>query len=237
MRLVVFNFCQMAEPRLFKSHARLSAVQEGCKYLCTVRDPVKTLISLFNFFTGKFMSLPNGPPFPAEWLTNVDNFAKCPLWAIDSIWGGNYWEYMTEFYLARKQPSVKLLCFESMLADLPNTVREVANFMALEKPDAALVDEVVRLSSKTWMASNDAKFSEGWFYDEQIKHNRYDAPPLPPVAKVTQASETPAVEPSEETVAWMQAQWTALAAPKTGCKDYAEMRATLEAESKFDNSP
>jgi len=93
------NQDQVAEPRLFKSHARLSAVQEGCKYLCTIRDPVKTLVSLFNFFCGKF--LPK-PPFPASWLANVDNFAKCPLWAIDSIWGGNYWEYMTEFFLARK---------------------------------------------------------------------------------------------------------------------------------------
>ena len=50
----------------------------------TVRDPIKTLISLYNFFRQKF---PN-PPFPAAWLDNVDNFARCPLWMIDSIWGG-----------------------------------------------------------------------------------------------------------------------------------------------------
>lgn len=78
----------MAWPRLFKSHARLNALQEGCKYIVTIRDPVKTLVSLFRFFTAKF---PN-PPFPKVWLSSVDAFAKCPLWAIDSIWGGNYWE-------------------------------------------------------------------------------------------------------------------------------------------------
>ena len=76
---------QVASPRIFKSHARLSAVHEGCKYLATVRDPVKTLVSLFNFFTAKFMP---SPPFPAAWLADVDSFARCPLWAVDSIWGG-----------------------------------------------------------------------------------------------------------------------------------------------------
>lgn len=223
----------MAEPRLFKSHARLSAVHEGCKYLCTVRDPIKTLVSLFHFFTAKFTLLPGGPPFPPAWLANVDNFARCPLWAVDSIWGGNYWEYTAEFYLARHQPSVQLLCFEAMLADLPAAVREVAAFMGLAAPSRAEVAEVARLSSKEWMAAHDAKFSEGWFYDEQLKHGRGDAPPLPPVAKVTQAREGPAViVPSEETVAWMQAQWAAQVAPKTGCKDYAEMQATLAAERK-----
>jgi hypothetical protein len=221
----------MAEPRLFKSHARLSAVHEGCKYLCTVRDPLKTLVSLFHFFTAKFMFLPGGPPFPASWLANVDKFAQCPLWAADSIWGGNYWEYMVEFYLARHQPSVKLLCFEAMLDDLPAAVREVAAFMGLA-PDAALVAEVARLSAKGWMAANDAKFSEGWFFDEQLKHGRCDAPPLPPVAKVTQDREGPAVAPSEATVAWMQAQWTAQMATRTGCENYAQMQATLAAERK-----
>lgn len=58
---------QVAEPRLFKSHARLSAIQEGCKYIVTIRDPIKTLISLFRFFTAKFPD----PPFPKQWLENV----------------------------------------------------------------------------------------------------------------------------------------------------------------------
>ena len=44
---------QVAEPRLFKSHARLSAVQEGVIHQ-TIRDPIRTLVSLFRFFTVKF---------------------------------------------------------------------------------------------------------------------------------------------------------------------------------------
>mmetsp|Transcript_71845 Transcript_71845/g.123449 ORF Transcript_71845/g.123449 Transcript_71845/m.123449 type:complete len:276 (-) Transcript_71845:515-1342(-) len=224
------NQDQVAEPRLFKSHARLSAVQEGCKYLCTIRDPVKTLVSLFNFFCGKF--LPK-PPFPASWLANVDNFAKCPLWAIDSIWGGNYWEYMTEFFLARKVGNVKVLCFEEMLKDTKGyAIPQIADFMGLEAKSVneELVEKVAALSSKEWMAEHDAMFSEGWFYDEQLKHKRYDLPPLPPVAKVTSSSAAASAQPTDETKAWMDSQWAKLVSPRTGCKNYDEMRLILVSE-------
>jgi hypothetical protein len=43
------NMDQKAFPRVFKTHQRLSAVNPGGKYLCTVRDPVKTMISWWNF--------------------------------------------------------------------------------------------------------------------------------------------------------------------------------------------
>ena len=41
---------------------------------------------------------------------------------------------------------------------------------------------------------------------------------------------TLAVEPSAETVAWMQEKWEALVTPKTGLKDYAEMLAAWQKE-------
>ncbi len=300
---------QVAAPRLFKSHARLSAIQEGCKYLVTIRDPVRTLVSLFRFFKAKF---PN-PPFPAAWLESVDNFAKCPLWAIDSIWGGNYWEYMAEFWACRHEPNVHLVAFEDLKEDLKAEIPAIAAFLGLRKRQAntstvavaaaavggdsplarALADaanstdaplepmdsgktekqkekrkkkkrkekkrkhpfirltdrlhastgipsffpgflsvsvshiskdllaKVVELSSLSWMSEHDEQFSEGWFFEEQLRLKRYDNPPLPPVAKVN--GTTLAVTPSDETVAWMQAMWTKLVAPRTGCLDYAEM--------------
>ena len=57
---------------------------------------------------------------------------------------------------------------------------------------------------------------------------RYDAPPLPPVAKVNATKV--AIKPSDETVAWMQKKWEMIVTPKTGCKDYGEMLATYKSE-------
>jgi len=214
---------QIASPRLFKSHARLSAVQEGCKYLVTIRDPVKTLKSLFNFFCAKFPK----PPFPAAWLANVNNFARCPLWAIDSVWGGNYWEYMVEFYLCREQSNVLCLPFELLKDDLKGQVPKVADFMGIEC-DEALTEKVAELAHLDWMTKNDDKFNEGWFYEEQLRYQRYDRPPLPPVSKVGLSGNDD--QPSEETVVWMQTQWEKQVTPKTGCKDYQEMLIKVTSE-------
>jgi len=93
-----------------------------------------------------------------------------------------------------------------------------------------LVEKVAALSSKEWMAEHDAMFSEGWFYDEQLKHKRYDLPPLPPVAKVTSSSAAASAQPTDETKAWMDSQWAKLVSPRTGCKNYDEMRLILVSE-------
>jgi hypothetical protein len=139
--------------------------------------------------------------------------------------------------------NVKVLCFEEMLADTKgHGIAQAAAFMGLELGED-LAERVLGLSSKEWMAENDDKFSEGWFYEEQLRNNRFDHPPLPPVAKVTKAvgggdgSGGGALEdgccavPTEETKAWMQAQWTRLVFPKTGCENYDQMRAIVARES------
>ena len=223
---------QVATPRIFKSHARLNVVQEGCKYLVTIRDPVKSLVSLYNFFVQKNAAVPFLPP---QWLTSVDEFVKCPVWMIDSVWGGTIWEYFIDFWLCRKQPSVLVLAFEDLMDDPKEAagppakeLKKIAAFMGVECDDA-LVGRVKELSHKKWMEVNDSKFSEGWFYDEQCRLERYDRPPLPPVAKVTSGAAK--VVPSEETVKLMQAQWEELVTPKLGFKTYAEMLAALREEN------
>lgn len=96
--------------------------------------------------------------------------------------------------------------------------------------DPELVREVCRLSSKEYMAAHEDQFSEGWFYDEQLRLGRYERPPLPPVAKVTQSAQVAArAAPSAATVAWMQGKWNEIVLPRTGCTSYAEMRHIVEA--------
>ena len=223
---------QVATPRIFKSHARLNVVQEGCKYLVTIRDPVKSLVSLYNFFVQKNAAVPFLPP---QWLTSVDEFAKCPVWMIDSVWGGTIWEYFIDFWLCRKQPSVLVLAFEDLMDDegsgraAGEGAQEDRGVHGRRVATTRSSGRVKELSHKKWMEVNDSKFSEGWFYDEQCRLERYDRPPLPPVAKVTSGAAK--VVPSEETVKLMQAQWEELVTPKLGFKTYAEMLAALREEN------
>ena len=78
------------------------------------------------------------------------------------------------------------------------------------------------------MSQHDDQFSEGWFYDEQLRLGRYDAPPLPPVAKVNAVA--PNATPSAATVALMDELWAKHVLPATGLESYAAMLAALRAE-------
>ena len=106
-----------------------------------------------------------------------------------------------------------------MKNDLKSVIPKAAEFMGVDCDDT-LVDKVAELSHLDWMSENEDKFSEGWFYEEQLKYKRFDRPPLPPVAKVTKGSK---VVPSEETVKLFEDKWAALVAPKTGCATYDDM--------------
>jgi hypothetical protein len=121
------------------------------------------------------------------------------------------------------QPNVLCLPFELMKDDLKAVIPKAAEFMGVECDDA-LVQKVAELSDLEWMSANEDKFSEGWFYEEQLKYNRFDRPPLPPVAKVTKGSK---VVPSEATVKLFEEKWSALVTPTTGCATYADMLAQV----------
>ena len=86
----------------------------------------------------------------------IDNFARCPLWAIDSIWGGNYWEYMAEFWVCRDEENVLLVPFEMLKEDLEKEIPRIANFMGKEIPmDQEEVSRVANLSSLKYMSEHE----------------------------------------------------------------------------------
>lgn len=205
---------QVANPRLFKSHARLSAVQEGCKYLVAIRDPVDTLVSLYSFFQQKEIVPPE---------TSVDDFARSPLWLGDSVWGGNYWEYTAEYFLCRQLPSVFVTIFEELKRDLRTEIQMIARFMDIPC-DEALLSKVHELSSMDWMLQHDELFSEGWFIGRLKSVGRSDGPLMKPGAKVTKGHKT---KPTKETLSWMQEQWERFVTPATGMSSYQELKSVV----------
>ena len=104
---------QIAFPRIFKSHQLLSAVNPGGKYLCIVRDPEATLMSWFAFQKAK------GRPGYAEHADANEYIANngAELFSNQCCFGMNIWQMYAEIWSARKDPNVKILVYESLVAD------------------------------------------------------------------------------------------------------------------------
>jgi hypothetical protein len=104
---------QVAFPRIFKSHQLLSAVNPGGKYLCIVRDPEATLMSWFAFQKAK------GRPGYVEHADANEYIANngAELFSNQCCFGMNIWQMYAEVWSARKDPNVKILVYEALVAD------------------------------------------------------------------------------------------------------------------------
>ena len=71
-----------------------------------------------------------------------------------------YWFHLASWWEQRHNQNVLLLCFEDMKADLPATVRKIAHFMGIELDDA-LLEIVVRQSSRDFMIAHKHQFNDG----------------------------------------------------------------------------
>jgi hypothetical protein len=80
------NAEQPANPRIFKTHQRLKSINRGGKYIVTVRDPTKTIISWFAFLTAK------GVP-PVLKYESVSRFASDEDFVVRTMrFGATLWE-------------------------------------------------------------------------------------------------------------------------------------------------
>ena len=79
------NSDQAEQPRLFKTHQRLAAIQRGAKYIVTVRDPAKTCISWYNFLKSKDVP-------PLRKYNDVSDFVfDKDFWTESMRFGANLW--------------------------------------------------------------------------------------------------------------------------------------------------
>lgn len=154
-------------PRLFKSHQLLSAEVTGCRYITTIRDPVKTLRSYY-CFTKK-----NGVPESQN--VTIEQFYENPLVFQDKMltWAGA-WKFLQEAYLLRNHPSVLVLIYEDMVKDLRSQLPRIAAFLGLSSPlDEKLVDRVLQASSKEVMIKDVSKYSDIWLPKRMNEVGRY----------------------------------------------------------------
>ena len=131
-------------------------------------------------------------------------------------------QHLISWWEQRHNPDVLLLCYEDMLADLPDTVRKIAAFMRI-KLDDELFNIVVRQSSREFMLTHKQQFDEK--YLREFGEQRVGLPPNGNFFKVTSNSSS---EKRYQIPQSMQEQfdqwWHGHIQPKFGLRNYGELR-------------
>jgi len=137
--------------RVIKTHlaARFVPYDEQARYLVVVRDPREIFVSSYHFAAGVA-----GPLMPTleTWLelflTQDFPFNFGSTWA----------EHAAGYWALRDKPNVLVLFFADMKADLPGTVRQVADVLGVQLTSAQL-RAVVERSSFSYMSGIENKFT------------------------------------------------------------------------------
>lgn len=139
---------QKAEPRAYKSHLPYAAIPKGCRYIVSLRDPRDAAVSFYRFMEGWFFE---------PGALSIDDFVSART--LDRSQGRDYWNHFMSWWPQREDPSLLLLAFEHMKADLPGTVRRIAQFLEIPADDA-LVDLVSEQASLEFMLSHKDRFDD-----------------------------------------------------------------------------
>ena len=118
------NAAQKAEPRAFKSHLDADAIPKGGRYINAIRNPGDALISMHKFMEGWFLE---------PGAVSLEKMAKERF-----IKSGSYWKHLLSWWRRKQDPDVLFLVYEQMTADLPGTIRKVADFIDIELDDELL---------------------------------------------------------------------------------------------------
>lgn len=137
---------QKTGPHAFKSHLNFHQIPKGGRYIVVLRDPVDAMRSLFRFLEGWFFERGSIP---------IHEFADYFLEREDTH---NYWVHAASWWEQRDDPSVLLLSYEGMTADLPSTVARVAEFLQITDP--AVIEIATRQASFDFMKAHSAQFEE-----------------------------------------------------------------------------
>ena len=121
---------------------------EEATYFTVLRDPKDVFVSAYHFLNGVFDL--EGEVTVEQWLELFLTPTRFPAgsWPLHA---SSYWAW-------RDRPNVAVLFFSEMKADLPGSVRKVAEAMRVELSDAELA-RVVERCSFDWMKAHEPRFA------------------------------------------------------------------------------
>ena len=205
----------VAEPRLFKSHLTWHDIPKGARYICSFRHPYDVVVSFYRFMEGWW--------FEADSIS-LDAFIKGT--SLNNPENRGYWYHMASWLEQRENKNILLLCYEDMQADPLTTVRKIANFMGI-KPDDALLELVVRQSSREFMLANQSHFDEHLIKAHFAR--RGGAPVDGNASKVTPgANNHERYQLSPALKVEFDAVWDRLIYQRFGFADYGALRAAIQ---------
>jgi hypothetical protein len=140
------------QKRVIKTHFNweLLPYSSEARYIAVIRDPKDIFVSAYFFIKDGVL----GPAMPS-----VDTWYK--LFLSHKFMIGGSWAVNTAGYWAqRHRPNVLILSFKEMKRDLRGTVLRIARFLDIQVSDA-VIDEVCRRSSFSYMKQIDQKFGVG----------------------------------------------------------------------------
>jgi len=207
---------QRAAPRLFKSHNHLTAINPGAKYITIVRDPEKTLLSVYSFLKAK------GRPGVVE-TDNVNEYASTGHFADNNFYDGNMFQFYSELWLAKDLPNVLVLCYEAMMANPRSHIQRIATFMGLDC-DERLLDTVEEMSSMEYMKEHDDQFNDNFLARKQAELGRAKFS----TSVTTKVGLSANQILSEESKQWLRQMWHDQVEAATGLQSYEEMAAKLQ---------
>jgi hypothetical protein len=205
---------QRGEPRGFKSHLPYGLVPKPAKYIVAVRDPKDALVSTFRFMEGWFIE---------PGTVTIEEFAA--LWLTDEPSDRDYWSHLLSWWDRRDRDDVLLLSYESMVDDLEQTIRRVADFCGLSLRDDLLATTLERSSFAFMLGHKD-------MFDERLTREATERwrilPPGGESSKVRRGGVGGhRQELTPEVGAAMDAVWEQRIVPALGFSDYAALEAAI----------
>lgn len=131
--------------RIVKTHLPTDALvmSPKAKYVYIGRDGRDVLFSLYNHHVNAnalwYEALNNTPGLvgPAIGPPDTDVHRYYRTWVEQDGWPfWSFWENISSWWAAREAPNVKLIHFQSLKSDMPGQMRELADFLEIDVPEA-----------------------------------------------------------------------------------------------------
>lgn len=147
-------------------------------------------------------------------------------WPRDEMGNRGYWYHLSSWWEQRHNENILLFCYEDMIADLPNTIQIVANFMGIELDDE-LLDIVTRQSSREFMLAHKNQFDAHPI--AEVCGERAGLPPPIDSNKVTPGTPNNGrYRLSSESIQMLDEIWREQITPKYGFESYEDLRVAVK---------
>jgi len=157
------DLAQKYVPRCFKSHQLLSALShlegDGARFICTLRDPERTLISHFKFMHSHGHACTSANDInvfiKSAFTLGIDGEGE-----LAPQFGGTLWEQYAEYWQCRDLPNVEVLVFEHLVEDLERHLDSLNSLLGLPPLDPVRKVAVLKYSHREWMEAHTDMFDD-----------------------------------------------------------------------------